>query len=192
MTTLSFPRKHYEALLIDLFPIGSTISWKGTSEPFHNAIGEGTPITVEVNIGDFQNEGTSENSFDVQSNGTLQTTVSERGIWPLTIRCNTTDPDLRGADVLMQTRLALRFPPNIQRLQGMGLSTVHLGQVITIPVVHGLAMTFEAVLEITHGQCLSAVVPGDPGYAIERFDGFTGTVTEGVPSPLTMVIPGNG
>lgn len=190
---MAFPRDLYEDFLRKILPPSATVYWKGAPEPFFTPI-ENSPIIVKIDVGTAYGYGTSEVRSEwhpeVQNgDGAYAYFVLQRMIWPLTIDVETFDADNGGEDYLMLVRNKLRWPSNIKRIQDMGITTVRVGDVLSMirKSADDDRDTFAAVLEISHGQCY-AVQTDEDGNVINEIETITGTLTEGRPSPITVVI----
>lgn len=189
---MGFPRDEFLTLLTGLFPNGATIRWKGAPESFANPIGHGTPIVVTLSTSRAKARGEERRrTFDATKNA-YALIIRFLYRWSVTIDVETYNSDERAEDILLAVCHRMRWLSSITGFEGMGLATVDYGDVIPSirPDINQDHECFGAVCEWLFAQTeVSTETDGDSGYVIETITSIQGTVTGGVPDPLTVNVP---
>ena len=183
---MAFPRAQYETFIKGLFGPEATLFWKGAPEPFYAATSDGNSIIVQIDVGTAYGYGTSEVRQcwvpDAQGGaGAWSYYVLQRMTWPLTIDVETLKSDAPGEDFMMVVRNKLRWASSVKAIQDMGLTTIRVGNVISVIRQADGHESFGAILEISHGQCYALQETDNDGNVIETIASIPGVLTDAAP-----------
>lgn len=155
-------------MMIDLFDKGSSITWAGQPVALLSPIG----VDVTLKLGQMRGKGITEVRQTWDSDKLAYSTdITRSSVRSVTIDVESTNENNQATDILEELVLRLRWPSSIARIQCMGLTTVHIGDVM--PSIRDDGDGHEcwgAVVEILFGHRVTSHVSDDDGNIITTID----------------------